>query len=349
MYSSARRYISVATLYSVVAIIALVPFGTGSSVLSQIVLSEASAQAEIPAGPESPEASSESEGDTIIDRYHRDLSEDILGIADRLDSFFDSDRTVAEENRTRLRIKLYSLVEKGAKPAFDIKTSFRLSLPKLQKKLNLMISGEPENALNPNNTPTEDRREEFESTDKQNLILSLQYKIKETLRRYISANVGLRFSRITPVFYAEGRYRHQVKLDAWIFRFTQSLKWLTDEGLESRTLIDLERPVSNRFFFRTTADGSWFEHRDGFFYNLNLYFFQHLSSRRVLSYEWINDFQTRPDNRLEEIVLQMRYRQKIWRNWIFYEVSPRVTFPRDEGFSSIPGIALKLEAIIGKY
>ncbi|VAX30321.1 hypothetical protein MNBD_NITROSPIRAE02-1337 [hydrothermal vent metagenome] len=349
MSSSGRRYISVAILYAVVAIIALVPLWTGSSVLSQIVLSDASAQADIPAGPESPEASSKSQGDSILDRYHRELSEDILGIADRLDSFFDSDRTVAEENRTRLRIKLYSLVEKGAKPAFDVRTSFRLSLPKLQKKLNLLISGEPENALNPNNTPTEDRREEFESTDKQNLILSLQYKLKETLRRNISANVGLRFSRITPVFYAEGRYRHQVKLDAWIFRFTQSLKWLTDEGLETRTLIDLERPVSNRFFFRTTADGSWFEHRDGFFYNLNLYVFQSLSSRRVLSYEWINDFQTRPDNRLEEILLQMRYRQKIWRNWIFYEVSPRVTFPRDEGFSSIPGIALKLEAIIGKY
>jgi len=135
-----------------------------------------------------------------------------------------------------------------------------------------MISGEPDNYPSPDNTPTEDRREEFESTDKQNLLLSLQYKLKETLRRNISANIGLRFSRVTPVFYAEGRFRHQVKLDAWIFRFTQSLKWLADEGLESRTLIDLERPVSNRFFFRTTADGSWFEHRDGFFYNLNMYF-----------------------------------------------------------------------------
>ena len=347
MDSSGRRYISVAILYAVVAIIALVPLWTGSSVFSQIILSDASAQTEVPA--ESKNSESTSEVDTILDRYHRELSEDILGIADRLDSFFDSDRTVAEENRTRLRIKLYSLVEKGAKPAFDVRTSFRLSLPKLQKKLNLLISGEPENALNPNNTPTEDRREEFESTDKQNLILSLQYKLKETLRRNISANVGLRFSRITPVFYAEGRYRHQVKLDTWIFRFTQSLKWFADKGLESRSILDLERPVSARFFFRTTVDGSWFEHRDGFFYNLNLYVFQYLSSRRVLSYEWINDFRTRPDNRLEEIVLQMRYRQKIWRNWIFYEVSPRVTFPRDEGFSSIPGIALKLEAIIGKY
>jgi hypothetical protein len=331
----------------VVATIVLIPIGTGFSVFDQIILSEACAQTEVPAGSKTPEATPE--GDTIIDRYHRNLSEDIVGIANWIDSFFDNDRTVAEENKTRLRIKFYSFMEEGGNPVFHIKTNFRLSLPKMQKRLNLLISGEPENALSPDNTPTEDRREEFESTDKQNLILSLQYKLKETLRRNISTNIGLRFSHITPVFYTEGRYRHQVKLGTWIFRFTQSLKWLADKGLESRTIIDLERPVSDRFFFRTTVDGSWFEHKDGFFYNLNMYFFQYLSSRRVLSYEWINDFQTRPDNRLEEIVLQMRYRQRIWRNWIFYEVSPRVSFPRDEGFSSIPGIALKLEAIIGKY
>ncbi len=347
MYSSGGRCISVATLYAVVALMALVPFGTGSSVLSQLVISEACAQTEVPAESKTPDPTSE--GDTIIDRYHRDLSEDILGIADWLDSFFDSDRTVAEENRTRLRIKLYSLIEEGNKPAFDIKTNFRLSLPKMQKRLNLMISGKPDDYLSPDNTPTEDRREEFESTDKQNLFVSLQYKLKETLRRNISANIGLRFSRTIPVFYAEGRYRHQLKLDSWVFRFTQSLKWLADNGLESSTRFDLERPVAGSCFFRTTVDGSWFEHRDGFFYNMNLYLFQYLSSRRVLSYEWINDFQTEPNNRLEETVLQIRYRQRIWRNWIFYEVSPRVSFPRDEGFPSIPGIALKLEAVIGKY
>jgi len=132
LYSSGRRYISVATLYAVVAIIAFIPIGTGFPVFNQLILSEACAQTEAPAGSKTPESTPE--GDTIIDRYHRDLSEDILGIADWLDSFFDSDRTVAEENKTRLRIKLYSLVEEGGKPAFDIKTNFRLSLPRLQQR-----------------------------------------------------------------------------------------------------------------------------------------------------------------------------------------------------------------------
>ncbi len=289
------------------------------------------------------------EGDTIIDRYHRGLSEDILGIADWLDSFFDSERTIAEENRTRLRIKLYSLVEKGEKPAFDVKTGFRLSLPRLQKRLNLLISGEPDDYPGPGNTPAEERREEFERTDEQNLIVSLQYKLKETLRRNVSTNVGMRFSRTTPVFYTEGRYRYQVDIRAWILRFTQSLKWLSDEGLESRTRIDFERPVPGAFFFRTTADGSWFEHRDGYFYDLSFSFFQYLSPRRILSYEWVNNFQTRPSNRLQETVVLMRYRQRVWRNWIFYEVSPRVSMSRDEGFSAAPGAMLKVEAVIGRY
>ncbi len=114
MYSSGRRYIFVATLYAAIAIIVLIPIGTGFPVFNQRILSEACAQTEVPSESKTPEATPE--GDTIIDRYHRNLSEDIVGIANWIDSFFDNDRTVAEDNKTRLRIKLYSFMEEGVKP-----------------------------------------------------------------------------------------------------------------------------------------------------------------------------------------------------------------------------------------
>ncbi len=334
--------ITVAALLAVPAAAGLLPGSTCSAAPSRANPPGTTAQKD-------PSAEDDDGGKTIIDRYHRGLSEELIGMADWLDSFFDADRSVAEENETRLRIKVSSLLEEHADPDFSIKANLRLSLPKTERRLNLLISGEPGDDLTPDNTPAEDRREEFESTDEQNLMVSLQYRLKETLRRNISTNVGVRFSRTTPVFYAEGRYRHHVELDRWILRFTQSLKWFADEGLESKARFDLERPVSERFFFRTTAEGSWFEHREGLFYNFNLSFFHYLSPRRVLRYEWVNSFRTEPENRLEETVLQMRYRQRIWRNWIFYEVSPRVSFPRDGGFSPVAGIALRIEAVIGNY
>jgi len=260
LYLPGGGYIPVATLNKAAAIMAVVILMVVSRLPGPETVSEAYAQPPAVTGPGSRDSDRpdvKEGGDTVIDRYHRDLSEDILRIADWLDSFFDNDRTVAEENRTRLRIKFHSLMEEGQGPVFDTRTSFRLFLPRTQKRLNLLISGEPEDSLSPENTPTEDRREEFENTDEQNLIVSLQYKLKETLRRNISTNAGIRFSRTTPVFYTEGRYRHQIDLRAWILRFTQSLKWFADEGLESRTRIDVERPAAGGFFFRTTADGSW--------------------------------------------------------------------------------------------
>jgi hypothetical protein len=44
----------------------------------------------------------------------------------------------------------------------------------------------------------------------------------------------------------------------------------------------------------------------------------------------------------------LRYRQQIWRRWLFLEIAPQYRFPRDRGFEDVPGINFKLEMIFDK-
>ena len=67
-----------------------------------------------------------------------------------------------------------------------------------------------------------------------------------------------------------------------------------------------------------------------------------------LRYEWINKFQTKPDNHLDEIVFKFGYRQRIWRKWLFFEIVPQASFPDDRDFEFVPGILFRIETNFGK-
>jgi hypothetical protein len=151
------------------------------------------------------------------------------------------------------------------------------------------------------------------------------------------------------VVFLEPRFRQSVPLDRWLFRFTQRVIGLTDGSVRARTTFDFERELRRALFFRATADGTWIKGEHGYFYTLGPSIFQSISPRRVLVYSWGNSFVTYPSHRLEAMVLSVRYRQRIWRDWLFYEVAPQLAFPREENFDVTPGIFMRLEMMFGHY
>ena len=58
-------------------------------------------------------------------------------------------------------------------------------------------------------------------------------------------------------------------------------------------------------------------------------------------------FFTKSKFHLNETVLRTRYRQRIWRKWLFYEVNPQVAFRNNDDFRYTPGIEFRLEASFG--
>lgn len=121
-----------------------------------------------------------------------------------------------------------------------------------------------------------------------------------------------------------------------------------DNGWESRTIVDFERPVFKYCLFRTTFDGSWFETLPGYYYNVDFVLYQPLKSNRTLQYELANSIRTRSNHRLDITTFRVSYRQRIWKDWLFFEVGPQVSFPRSRNFDLTPGIYFRLEAIFGK-
>jgi hypothetical protein len=281
----------------------------------------------------------------FFDITHEKVSEAILASANWIDSFFSDERTIREETETRLRFGVSNFSEKSDLLQADLHTSFRLDLPVFSERLHLLISGEEDD------DETEERRRPARPATRRERepSVSIRYFLLMSLRRNASISTGVRFRDGSPVFLFEPRYRQVFPVGDWDLRFTQRFTAYTDETLRIRTSFDLERPIGNKYFFRNTAEGIWFRDQPGYFYNFHVTLFQPISRDRMLQYQWSNKFITRPDHVLDEIRLIFSFRQRFWREWLFYEVSPQIAYPRKEDYEFSPGIMLRLDIIFGDF
>ncbi len=277
------------------------------------------------------------------------MSGGVLATANWIDSFFDDNRIESEGSRTRFKVTFKTFTEEGELIGFDTRARLKLVLPHFEDKLQLIVSGDPDDDFDIENAPDRDIREEIGEKQDNGITTTLQYFLKETRRRNISFQTGLKISRFEPVVFFGPRYRQTIDLDPWALRFTQRLRWFTDKGWDSNTSIDLERPLLERFFFRTSTEGIWTQDKSGYFYNLRFLLFQPLSKKRTLSYEWNHFFQTEPNNQLNEMNLRLRYRQRVWRDWLFFEAAPQAAFLKERSFKISPGMIFKLEVVFGYY
>lgn len=286
---------------------------------------------------------------TFIDAAHAKVSSGVLATAAWLDSFFADPRFESETSETRIRVRFSVFAEEDETVEYESRANLRLDLPILEHRFQLLIAGDPEEeedfqAL----SGTKGQAPELVSTD-EDFSASLRYFLVKTLKRNISLRSGVKWRSGMPTVFLEPRYRQSVPLDSWLFRFTQRVIGFTDGRTGVRTTLDLERKLRESLFFRTSADGSWSSDEDGYFYSLGFSVYKRYSPRRVVIYGWGNSFRTEPENRLDEVVLSVRYRQRILRDWLFSEVVPQISFPHERDYEATPGIMLRLEMLFGYY
>jgi hypothetical protein len=285
-----------------------------------------------------------------VDVVHGAISRRVLATAEWLDSFFDDPRFVAEENRTTLKLGMDYVAERDSRPEFTTPVSARIRLPKLQEKARLVVSGAPEGNVDGQAPETGTAASRLPGARESDVTTSLDYFLRATRRVNISFRVGARFRDGEPELFVQPRYRKLWEFDPLALRFAQDFKWWTEFGWESTTTFDLERPVSERLFFRTTLQGAWTEQdRNTYYYSLGFNLRQVLSPRRVMQYELVNGFQSNAGSELQETRITVRYRQRVWRDWMFLEAAPYASFRRERDFDYTPGILLRLEMFFGRW
>jgi len=291
-----------------------------------------------------------SEETTFVDTMHGDISKGIIGTAAWFDSFFSDPRYAVEENKTRIVLREDAYLERGGHWALSTHVQIKLVLPWLKNRAHLVLSGDPDEQ-----TATQGVLADTAgipaietATKERNTSGAIGYYFKSDDKRNISLRAGIRYRNGKLVFFTRPHYRVLYTLGTWNLRVTQEFPFWSDTRWESQTAIDLERQLTQKYFFRASLYGTWQEHVAGYSYSTVVTLQRTLGPISAFSYEWVNSFVTKPHHILSQVSLDVRYRRQVWRKWMYFEVSPGMRFPHDQAFKFIPTLLFRLEMTFGK-
>lgn len=292
------------------------------------------------------DAAPEEESAGILERGHSTASESVRQLGAWLDRLFADENYEAEINKSWARLRLDSFSELYDGTEFDGTARVHLKIPSLNKRLRFEILSPGETDDLEGGDAAQSGADDPSSTG-ENTSAAVSYIFRALKERSIIFRLGMDFDGYAPNPFAGARYRETIPItDHWNFRFVERLRFYSLDGLESRTSLDFERIFEKDTLFRASLDGTWLQEQPDYFYNVGFALFRPIDDKSAVEYQWINGFKTDP-HRLDRITLRIRHRQKVWRDWLAFEVAPQLTFPADREYDPVPGILLRLEATFG--
>ena len=293
--------------------------------------------------PQTSEEQDEEESQSaILDYIERDKQRiDTQGLraVQWVDSFFSDPAYEAEvaTSQARVRPELYYRSEQGLKP--KIKFGFKFRLPNLERHVSL-VGG------------SSDFDSDFDASvddDVNEPAIGLQFFGKERNKWNSSLSVGVKFNEFAG--FIGPRFRYQTPwTERTSFRFVQKVLWQTNNEWQSRSRFDVSVALNDRYFFRQMVDGRWrgeYSDDEGFRTRVSSFLTRGLPNGAGLQSEATVVFHTRPDTHVDEYVLALRYRKRVWREWFYYEIVPQVSWEEEYDYKFNPGIRLRIEIFYG--
>ncbi len=228
------------------------------------------------------------------------------------DNFFGSDR-VFQEGVAGTYIRWRNDFSYDEEEAFNFKTdiSFSVELPVMEDRLRLTFESDEDEALR-DIAPGNDQ----EAANS----LGLQLDLAETSRSKFNINVSF-----TPRVRLRYRYTYPV-YESITLRLTQELQ--REKAVHSaRTLIDFEKLFKSQLFFRSSSEARLSEEFDGADWLQAFVLYQRVNKKTSLSYEISANGITEPLTLATNYRAGIRFRKNFHRRWLFYEISPELTWP----------------------
>jgi hypothetical protein len=269
----------------------------------------------------------------IVDDTHLLLSEQISSVSDELDSFFGEERMDGDFNKSKIRFNFIATYDDEGKATYKTNISASLILPRTQKKMNLIVEDVKENLTDDDQSDTGDSQKQNDVTDtvtESTLTAALQYVIFDSKNWTIDTRTGVNISApLDP--YARLRVRRSFYLEnEWESRFTQLVRWSYIRDWEESTGLVFDKTINKQLLFRINNGISWQKKTQLFSFGHGYSLYHQLSSSKALVYFSNISGIHEPKIHSTGYEIGVGYRQMIYNNWIFLEISPKVVWSREE-------------------
>lgn len=274
------------------------------------------------------------------------LSAQIASFANYIDRFFGGDRHYQESNQSVVQLDLTRATGYGADRKYDLTARVNLRLPATEGRLHLLLESDPEQNTAQSTQSSTLLNAQPANTGSYGLAARYVKELENIW--HFSFDWGIKFP-IPPTPFVRARGSYSVPLnDVWRTNIAESVYWFNTIGLGETTQLDFERLLSKPVLFRATSTAIWLEKQHNFDLRQDLSIYQTVNERTALLYQASAIGVSNPQYELTEYVLSFLYRYRLHRDWMYFEYSPQLHFPKTENFRASPSLGLRLEILFSE-
>lgn len=218
---------------------------------------------------------------------------------------------------------------------FETRFKVRVKLPNLKNRADLVLSDYDDDSSN--NDIQASGNNDFVEQNR----FSLALRWRSSPESGLSHRIGV--GRRLQVF-AKSRYRNShVLTNKTTLRWETSAYIYSDDGLGADFSWQLGHNVTDYSIFRWNSHYYFRNQTKDWFWQQSLQKLTQFDEKNALIAGIYIEGVSRPNYRLEEYLVSLRWRKNTLRKWLFYEIEPFILWRRDEIFSASYGIAIRLE------
>lgn len=272
-------------------------------------------------------------GETWLDQTHDYVDRKLCQPAVWFDDFFGSEY-VLEDARPTMFISLKNAVRwtdgQGAEMVRDYKLLYRLpQMEKVVDKARFFITSEssadkftvqPGQAIDPGLDP---------ATGVRKPTVGVRLNFFRWLRSLTTVDVGIKMQLPIDPF-IRMRYQYTKPLGArYLFRFNETALWRSIEHFTETSRVDFERKIATFALLRWSNYLTYLQGSRGMTWNTGASLLTQLTPKSAVSYDTSMWGGTSPLWFIENYRIGVKYRQNFYRSWLFFELEPEITWPKD--------------------
>jgi hypothetical protein len=287
---------------------------------------------------------------TAVDKTHGALERNILEQVVRLDNFFGNVKT-EHQQKAEYQLRWRNSVRLDQDGHINLGTTLRanIRLSRVNERLQLVIAGEDEPAPFSSSLPEDPGNPGFDrsSPSARSANTELRYDLVRTTSLNLFLGAGVRFV-VPPEAFVRSRLQYTYKIsDVSLLRCGETLFYKNFDVLGETSELDLERQLDKNTLLRWATTGTVSSEIRGMEWGTELSLIRELSARRGITFTGGVYGNTSNDGAVQNYRVLARYRQNFLRNWLFYELEPEVSWPRnaDGSFPTNFAFTFRLEVV----
>lgn len=264
----------------------------------------------------------------VLDDTHNFVSDSMVTLANRLDSFLGEKRADDELNRSGLRLSYAYRIQENARGRDQTEVRFNLRLPNLEAYF---------------------RKLTVDSKAKKNKDGTLKTNLEKEPWRF-RADSGISVSIPLPQIFSRARIRKNWVYEKYITRFQEEIGWYSDRGWVNNTQLNFDREIQkNEQLLRFVNEADWRITQKRFITTHGPSILHNTSEDDVWSYNLrIGTGKDGSAYFMSSYGASIGYRRNLQGQWLFGEITPALDWPKSEGFRRTPSIMVKLESLFGR-